>query len=113
MPNQIALERMQEMEGHLSHLTVQILSATRPGDLSNLFAGASHYAATQSARIRDAHARSPTREIDLIAWLTRCLMETKLLLHYILNQQPDAALKAITEESSVTIVKSPLDSTID
>jgi hypothetical protein len=85
------------MEGHLSHLTVQILSATQPGSLDNLFAGASHYAAIQSARIREAYERDPAREIDAIAWSTRCLMETRLLLHYILQKEPDAALKAIQD----------------
>jgi hypothetical protein len=98
MTPQTVLERMHEMEGHLSLLTVQLLSGSPPGSLFNLFAGAAHYAAIQAGRIREAYDRDPTREIDAIGWSTRCLMETRLLLHYILNKDEHEALAAVHNE---------------
>lgn len=92
------IERMEEMEGHLHHCCVQILSATEPGSLQNLFAGSALYAAKQSKRIREMYAHKPLDDIDAIGWSTRCLMETKLMLNYIMQKEHDEALESIHKE---------------
>ena len=92
------LDRMYEMGNHLSLLTVQILSASQPGSLANLLANISYYANKQLSRIRDAYKCGPLKEIDRIAWSTTCLMETQLLLDYIVKIENEDALKIINEE---------------
>ena len=92
------LSRMEELEGHLSLLTLQILSASAPESLHNLFAGAAQNATNQSRRIREAYERDPRGEIDAIAWSVRCLMELRLLLHYNFQKEEQEAMDTIRDE---------------
>ena len=44
------------------------------------------------------HGHKPLDDIDAIGWSTRCLMETKLMLNYIMQKEHDDALDAINRE---------------
>jgi hypothetical protein len=92
------LARLYKLEGELQFFATQILSSSLPGTLHNMFANSAVYSAKHSHRIRTAFEADALSEIDAIAWSTRCLLETRLMLHHVMQNEHDAAMEIIEKE---------------
>jgi hypothetical protein len=99
---------LMEVAGTLQFFAVQILSATVAGTFENSFAGASVYAAEHARRLAGILKHDPVRDIDAVAWSTRCLYESRMLLFHVLNQpkpEAEALLKHWVNQGDVQIAK--------
>jgi len=100
-------DSLKELSGSLNYFAIQLLTANEVNSLENIFAGSAVYASKQASRIL-SWMKSGEHDIEAIAWSTRCLFETHLILHHILThpyqEAKDLILKWV-EEGNLVIEK--------
>lgn len=90
--------QLHEVESNLNLMTIQILSATEPESLHNMFANSAQYAINQSKRIRRVFIDNSLNDMDLLAWSVRNLFETRLMLFRLMQMEYHDAMNAIVDE---------------
>jgi hypothetical protein len=105
-------QTLLDAAGTLQFFAVQILSATVGGTFESSFVGASVYCAEHARRLARILEQDPVRDIDAVAWATRCLYETRMLLFHVLNHpkaEAEELLKHWVNQGDAQVAKTLTD----